>query len=157
MKSVPPSLTAVFVGLASHPPSWHSLGWVRANAGVKGQGGTDVILDEAKWGSPAPRLELNDEQWAAALKGKGEGKREDVKFALWVPEDSGPGRGVVAITGHGSGETLYTPPPSAAGAWRDDSVHRLYSSRPLDAIPRRIYRRRGAGADERPRRCEPGR
>ena len=99
-------------------PECHSLGWVRANAGVKGQGATDVILDEAKWGTPAPgRIveqhwdwKLSGEQWAAAVKEKGEGKREDVKFDLWVPEGVGTVRGIVAITGHGSGENLYKHP-----------------------------------------------
>jgi hypothetical protein len=99
-------------------PECHSLGWVRANAGVKGQGGTDVILDEAKWGTPAPgRIveqhwdwKLSDEQWAAAVKEKGEGKREDVKFDLWLPEDIGTVRGIVVISGHGSGENLFKHP-----------------------------------------------
>ncbi len=99
-------------------PECHSLGWVRANAGVKGQGGTDVILDEAKWGTPAPgRIieqhwdwQLSDEQWAAAVKEKGEGKREDVKFDLWVPEGVGTVRGIVVMSGHGSGENLYKHP-----------------------------------------------
>jgi hypothetical protein len=85
---------------------------------VKGQGATDVILDEAKWGTPAPGQaverhwdwKLSDEQWAAAVKKKGEGKREDVKFDLWVPEGVSTVRGIVAITGHGSGERLFQHP-----------------------------------------------
>jgi hypothetical protein len=96
-------------------PECHSLGWVRANAGVKGQGAGNVILDEAKWGTPAPNQvveqhwdwNLSDAQWAEAVKQKGEGKREDVKFDLWLPEGIGTTRGIVVISGHGSGETLY--------------------------------------------------
>ena len=96
-------------------PECHSLGWVRANAGVKGQGAGNLILDEAKWGTPAPGQvieqhwdwKLTDEQWRDAVKQKGEGKREDVKFDLWIPDGIGTVRGIVTITGHGSGETLY--------------------------------------------------
>ena len=99
-------------------PECHSIGWVRANAGVKGQSGGDIILDEAKWGTPAPGQiveqhwdwKLTDAQWSEAVKQKGEGKSEDVKFDLWVPEDIGVARGVVVISGHGSGEALYKNP-----------------------------------------------
>lgn len=96
-------------------PECHSIGWVRANAGVKTQGAGNIILDEAKWGTPAANQvieqhwdwDLSDAQWAEAVKQKGEGKREDVKFDLWIPEGVATVRGIVAITGHGSGETLY--------------------------------------------------
>lgn len=96
-------------------PECHSIGWVRANAGVKGQGAGNIILDESKWGTPAANQvieqhwdwELSDAQWAEAVKQKGEGKKEDVKFDLWIPEGIGTVRGIVTITGHGSGETLY--------------------------------------------------
>jgi hypothetical protein len=96
-------------------PECHSIGWVRANAGVKGQGAGNIILDEAKWGTPAAGQvieqhwdwKLSDAEWAEAVKQKGEGKKEDVKFDLWIPEGIGTARGIVAITGHGSGETLY--------------------------------------------------
>ncbi len=96
-------------------PECHSIGWVRANAGVKGQGAGNLILDEAKWGTPAPGQvveqhwdwKLTDEQWRAAVREKGEGKREDVRFDLWVPEGVGTVRGVVVMTGHGSGEALF--------------------------------------------------
>jgi hypothetical protein len=99
-------------------PECHSIGWVRANAGVKAQGATDIILDEAKWGTPAPgRIveqhwdwKLSDAQWREVVAQKGEGKKEDVKFDLWLPEDIGTARGVVVISGHGSGEALYKHP-----------------------------------------------
>jgi hypothetical protein len=99
-------------------PECHSLGWVRANAGVKGQGAGNIILDEAKWGTPAADQvieqhwdwDLSDAQWTEAVKQKGEGKKEDVKFDLWMPDGIGSVRGIVAITGHGSGETLYKHP-----------------------------------------------
>ncbi len=96
-------------------PECHSIGWVRANAGVKSQGAGNLILDEAKWGTPAPGQvieqhwdwKLTDEQWRAAVREKGEGKLEDVRFDLWVPEAVGTVRGVVVMTGHGSGEALF--------------------------------------------------
>ncbi len=96
-------------------PECHSIGWVRANAGVKGQGAGNLILDEAKWGTPAANQvieqhwdwNLSDAQWAEAVKQKGEGKKEDVKFDLWMPEGIGTARGIVVISGHGSGEALY--------------------------------------------------
>lgn len=96
-------------------PECHSIGWVRANAGVKGQGTGNMILDEVKWGTPAANQvieqhwdwDLSDGQWAEVVKQKGEGKKEDVKFDLWMPEGIGTARGIVVISGHGSGETLY--------------------------------------------------
>ncbi len=96
-------------------PECHSIGWVRANAGVKAQGAGNLILDEAKWGTPSPGQiveqhwdwNLSDAQWADAVKQKGEGKREDVKFDLWLPEGVRTVRGIVVISGHGSGEALY--------------------------------------------------
>jgi hypothetical protein len=53
-----------------------------------------LILDEATWGKPAPgqiveqhwNWKLSDDEWRAAVAQKGEGKREEVKFDLWLPE-----------------------------------------------------------------------
>jgi hypothetical protein len=99
-------------------PECHSLGWVRANADVKGQNGADLILDEAKWGTPSPGQaverhwdwKLDDARWREIVAQKGEGKSEDVKFDLWLPEDIGTTRGIVVMSGHGSGETLFKHP-----------------------------------------------
>ena len=96
-------------------PECHSTDWVRANTGVKSQGTGNIILDEAKWGTPAANQvieqhwdwKLSDAQWAEAVKQKGEGKKEDVKFDLWIPESVKSARGIVVISGHGSGEALY--------------------------------------------------
>ena len=44
------------------------------------------------------------------MQQKGEGKREDVKFDLWMPGDIPHAKGIVVISGHGSGETLYRHP-----------------------------------------------
>jgi hypothetical protein len=99
-------------------PECHSIGWVQANLQVKNQKGWDGVLDEAKWGTPSPQQvvgrnwdwKVTDEQWQQAVKEKGEGKREDVKFDLWIPEGVETVKGIVAISGHGSGETLYKHP-----------------------------------------------
>jgi hypothetical protein len=99
-------------------PECHSLGWVRANAGVKGQNGSDLILDEAKWGTPSAAQaverhwdwKLDDAQWREVVAQKGEGKKEVVKFDLWLPDGLGVARGIVVISGHGSGEALYQHP-----------------------------------------------
>ncbi len=99
-------------------PECHSLDWVRAKAGVKGQGGGEPILDEATWGKPAPGQiveqhwdwKLTDDEWRAAVARKGEGKKEEVKFDLWLPEGIAVTRGIVVISGHGSGEGLYRHP-----------------------------------------------
>lgn len=96
-------------------PECHFIGWVRENASVKDQGAGNLILDEAKWGTPAANQvieqhwdrNLSDPQWAEAVKQKGEGKKEEVKFDLWMPEGIGTARGIVVISGHGSGETLF--------------------------------------------------
>ncbi len=96
-------------------PECHSLDWVRTNTGVREKHTGSLILDEAKWGTPSPGQavnqhwdwDLSDAQWAEAVKLKGEGKKEDVKFDLWLPEGIGIARGIVVISGHGSGETLY--------------------------------------------------
>ncbi len=96
-------------------PECHSIGWVRANTQVKGQKNWNGVLDEAKWGTPSPQQaverswdwKLSDEQWEQAVEEKGEGKREEVKFDLWVPEETKVARGIVVMSGHGSGESLY--------------------------------------------------
>jgi len=96
-------------------PLSHGIGWVRVNADVQGKGGGDIILDEAKWGTPSPGQAIQqhwdwnftDAQWAEVVKQKGEGAKEDVKFDLWMPESVGTVRGIVVMSGHGSGEVLF--------------------------------------------------
>jgi len=99
-------------------PECHSIGWVNAwlkvDPAAKGQGWNGV-LDEVKWGTPSPQQlmtrnwdwKITDAQWREAVKQKGEGKREDVKFDLWIPEGVPTVKGIVVISGHGSGETLF--------------------------------------------------
>jgi predicted esterase len=103
-------------------PECHGIGWVstwmRRDPKFKNQPGWDGILDEAKWGTPSPHQVVDrhwdwnftDHQWREAVKQKGEGKREDVKFDLWIPGDIPFAKGVVVISGHGSGEGLYRRP-----------------------------------------------
>ncbi len=100
-------------------PECHSIGWVnawvKANPQARGRQGWDGVVDKAKWGVPSPQQlvvrdwdwQLTDEQWRQAVKQKGEGKKEDVKFDLWLPGNIAHARGIVVISGHGSGEGLY--------------------------------------------------
>lgn len=99
-------------------PECHSIGWVQAKMQVRNQKGWDGVLDEAKWGTPSPQQvvarnwdwKVTDEQWRLAVQEKGEGKREEVKFDLWIPDGVETVKGIVAISGHGSGEALYKHP-----------------------------------------------
>ena len=96
-------------------PESHSLGWVSANLQSKDTKSWDGVLDEARWGAPSPQQvvgrnwdwKISDQQWASAVKEKGEGKQEDVKFDLWLPDGLEVVRGVVVMSGHGSGESLF--------------------------------------------------
>jgi hypothetical protein len=96
-------------------PECHSLGWVSANVPSKDTKGWNGVLDEAKWGTPDPQQvvsrnwdwKVSDEQWREAVKQQGEGRREEVRFDLWLPNDVPTVRGIVVMSGHGSGESLY--------------------------------------------------
>ncbi len=99
-------------------PMAHSIGWVNAwlkeDPAKKGKV-WDGVLDEVKWGTPSPQqavsrdwqFSITDAQWEEAVQQRGEGKRVDVKFDLWIPEGVETVRGVVAISGHGSGTGLF--------------------------------------------------
>ncbi len=50
---------------------------------------------------------VSDEQWRTAVNKKSEGKREEVKFDLWLPKDISLIKGLVVMSGHGSGENLF--------------------------------------------------
>jgi hypothetical protein len=99
-------------------PECHSLGWVRANTQPKEQRNWDGVLDEAKWGTPSPQQavsrnwdwRLTDDEWRQAVAAKGEGKKEEVKFDLWIPESVKIAKGIVVMSGHGSGENLFKHP-----------------------------------------------
>ena len=96
-------------------PECHAIGWVRQNCLAEAQGGWDGVLDEATWGKPSPRqavdrswdLQLSDEQWRAAVENHGAGKQEDVTFDLWIPGDVEAVKGIVVMSGHGSGTKLF--------------------------------------------------
>ena len=96
----------------------HSLGWVRKNLDTTGQEAWNGVLDEAKWGVPCPKqalsrnwdIRLSDGEWSALVKEKGEAPAEEVHFDLWIPADIKTVRGVVAISGHGSGTPLFKLP-----------------------------------------------
>lgn len=96
-------------------PECHSLGWVSANVSSKDMSSWNGVLDEAKWEAPSPQQvvtrnwdwKVSDEQWREAVRQNGEGQREDVKFDLWLPNAVDTVRGIVVISGHGSGEQLF--------------------------------------------------
>jgi len=99
-------------------PLCHSIGWVKANVPETGQKGWDGVLDEARWGTPSSQQlvsrnwnwAVSDERWREVVREKGEGKKEDTVFNLWVPDGVETVKGVVVMSGHGSGETLYRHP-----------------------------------------------
>jgi hypothetical protein len=96
-------------------PQCHSLGWVSANVPSKDTHGWNGVLDEAKWGTPSPEQlvarnwdwKISDDAWREAVKQKGEGAREEVKFDLWLPAALPVVKGIVVMSGHGSGENLF--------------------------------------------------
>jgi hypothetical protein len=96
-------------------PECHSLGWVSANVQTKDTKSWNGVLDEAKWGTPDPQQvvsrnwdwKVSDEEWREAVKQKGEGGREEVRFDFWLPNNIPTVRGIVVMSGHGSGESLY--------------------------------------------------
>jgi hypothetical protein len=52
-------------------------------------------------------LGVTDASWREAVKAKGEGKREETSFSLWIPEGVECVKGLVVMSGHGSGEALF--------------------------------------------------
>ena len=96
-------------------PECHSIGWVRANVQSQDTKRWDGVLDEAIWGTPSPQQavdrnwdwKISDDAWREAVKQRGEGPLDEVAFDLWVPDGVAVVKGIVAISGHGSGENLF--------------------------------------------------
>lgn len=96
-------------------PECHSIGWVRANVQSPDMKRWDGVLDEAIWGTPSPQQavtrnwdwKIADDAWRDAVEKHGAGLSEEVAFDLWVPDGVAIVKGVVAISGHGSGENLF--------------------------------------------------
>jgi hypothetical protein len=99
-------------------PECHSVNWVRdwvKNHPEVVGGGWEQLHDASRPTAvkAAPRSwvwNISEAQWREAVKQKGEGKREEVKLQLWLPAGVEVIKGVVAISGHGSGESLYRDP-----------------------------------------------
>jgi arylsulfatase A-like enzyme len=99
-------------------PESHAIGWVRTHLVAKEQHGWDGKLDEAAWGVPSlaqPHVRrwdwnIADEQWRTAVTEHGAGTPQECRFDLWLPDGVAVIRGVVAISGHGSGVTLFKHP-----------------------------------------------
>jgi hypothetical protein len=96
-------------------PMHHSIGWVRSNSPSNADSGWNGVLDEAKWGTPSPQQVVTrvwswkptDSQWHELVKQKEAAPSEEVKFDLWIPDGVKTVRGIVAISGHGSGDPLF--------------------------------------------------
>lgn len=96
-------------------PECHAIWWVRKHVATSGTGTWDGVLDEAKWGTPSPRQavdrnwawNVSDADWRAAVERQGAGPREEVAFELWMPDGIDEVRGVVVMSGHGSGNGLF--------------------------------------------------
>jgi hypothetical protein len=96
-------------------PECHSIGWVRAKMQPQETERWDGVLDEAIWGTPSPQQavardwdwKIADDAWREAVGRHGPGPAEEVSFELWVPDGVTVVKGVVAISGHGSGENLF--------------------------------------------------
>jgi pimeloyl-ACP methyl ester carboxylesterase len=99
-------------------PECHSIGWVKSHLEPDALTRWDGTLDEATWGTPSPQQavirnwdwNVSDEDWRKLVAAHGEGKREDVTFDLWIPEEAEVVRGVVVMSGHGSGTPLFKNP-----------------------------------------------
>jgi hypothetical protein len=93
----------------------HSIGWVNTHVRAKDALSWDGVLDEAKWGTPSSQQAISRDwdwnitasRWREAVDEKGEGRRDEVRFDLWLPNGVPVIRGLVVISGHGSGEPLY--------------------------------------------------
>lgn len=96
-------------------PECHSIGWVRAHTQPRDQPAWNGEMDEAIWGRPSQKQQvqqdwdwkLDDARWREAVDVHGEGKREDCTFSLWMPGGLDVVKGVVVMSGHGSGAALF--------------------------------------------------
>lgn len=96
-------------------PECHAIGWVRLNTQPTEGKEWKGELDEAIWGTPSKKQpvvqnwdwKLDEAQWREAVVTHGEGNREDCRFDLWMPEGIEVVKGVVVMSGHGSGAALF--------------------------------------------------
>ncbi len=96
----------------------HSLDWVRVKFGDSRSEQWDSQLDEIEWGTPAEGkravrnwdFKVTDQEWADFVKKNGAAENQEVTLDLWIPGDVELVRGVVAISSHGSGKTLFEDP-----------------------------------------------
>lgn len=120
MTSIPPRLSATDVELTETKSlsMSHSLSWVRQHLDEELKDHWDGELDEVKWGTPSAKqalarnwvIPLTDTQWNTLVKEKGEAPAEDAHFDLWIPAEASVVRGVVTMSGHGSGADLFQHP-----------------------------------------------
>lgn len=96
----------------------HSLDWVRSKFGGSTGGNWDSVLDEIKWGTPAEGkkavrnwdFRVSDQEWADFVEKNGAAPDQEVKYDLWIPGETKVVKGLVAISSHGSGKSLFEDP-----------------------------------------------
>ncbi len=74
----------------------HSIGWVLKHA----KPASDAL---GAWN-------VTDERWEEAVKATGEAEKENVTFDLWIPDGIGVAKGIVVVSGHGSGTEMFKDP-----------------------------------------------
>lgn len=74
-------------------PEFHAVPWIREQ--VKPNG-----MKPDVWG-------VDGALWKSVTATRTDAKQEPVDFHLWLPPDAATVRGIVAMTGHGSGQSLY--------------------------------------------------
>ncbi len=96
----------------------HSLDWVRGKWGDSKSGTWDSVLDEIEWGTPAEGkrpvqnwdIRVTDQEWTDLVEKNGAAPEQEVTLDLWIPGDVTLVKGVVAISSHGSGKSLFENP-----------------------------------------------
>ncbi|MDF1740101.1 MAG: hypothetical protein P1U86_13145 [Verrucomicrobiales bacterium] len=96
----------------------HRLDWIRMKFGDSRSEKWDSQLDEIEWGTPAEGkrpaqnwdFRVTDQEWTAFVEKNGAEPDEEVTLDLWIPGEVEVVKGVVAISSHGSGKTLFEDP-----------------------------------------------
>ena len=120
-------------------PECHAIWWVRQHTQNTRESRWDGTLDEATWGKPSHHQvvdrswdwKLTDNQWREAVQRVGEGKREEVRFDLWIPDGADVVKGIVVMSGHGSGSGLFRRPDLRALARELDLALVMFIGNPV--------------------------
>lgn len=96
----------------------HRLDWIRMKFGDSRSDKWDSQLDEIEWGTPAEGkrpaqnwdFRVTDQEWTDFVEKNGAEPDEEVTLDLWIPGEVEVVKGVIAISSHGSGKTLFEDP-----------------------------------------------